>query len=307
MAVKTFTMLAKNYEDQMVLGWLASEKLDGCRALWLPNFPPEYSNDPDIEPTGLWSRDGKVIHAPKWWLQHLPKIPVDGELWLDRKSFQRTMSIVRKDQPIVKEWQYIKFMAFDAPVKMNAGLIKFRNNEIMIPDIQLHPDRDEPFLFKFAHAYLKNKTEQNDIYKVVDQIKIRSVAQIQELLDEVVANGGEGLMLRDPFSTWEQSRSGKILKVKPFYYMDVKVTGYYYGDGKYYGMMGALEVQNEAGKTFKVSGFTDEERRVGSLGLPFTRNKFDDCQFPIGSTITIKYRELSDGGTPKEARYHRCN
>ncbi len=26
----------------------------------------------------------------------LPDVPLDGELWLDRKKFQRTMSIVRR-------------------------------------------------------------------------------------------------------------------------------------------------------------------------------------------------------------------
>ena len=52
MAIRTFAMLAKTYEEQMVLGWMASEKYDGCKAMWLPNFPSEYSNDPEVEPTG---------------------------------------------------------------------------------------------------------------------------------------------------------------------------------------------------------------------------------------------------------------
>lgn len=303
--IQTFAMLGKMYEKQIVTGWYASEKLDGCRALWIPDLDPQYSNDPGVTPTGLWTRDGKVIHAPKWWLSHLPKFPVDGELWLDRQQFQRTMSVVRKKSPIVKEWQYIKFMAFDIPIKMNAGLIRFRNNEIAIPDLYLHPGIREQKGFRFVYHILETQTTQNDIFKVIKQTPIRNKEHLQSMLDDVVNNGGEGLMLREPYSKWEQCRSNFLLKVKPIQTMEVRVCGYFYGDGKYYGMMGALEVEDSTGKRFKVSGFTDQERRVPSCGLPFSYSREDDCVFKKGDTITIKYRELTKGGIPKEARYHR--
>ena len=305
MAIRTFTMLGKMYEDQKVHGWYASEKLDGCRGLWLPGFDSQYSNDPDIEPTGLWSRDGKVIHAPKWWLRHLPQIPLDGELYLDRQSFQQTMSIVRKKRPEVLEWQHIKFMAFDIPMMMPEGVMRYRDKEVVIPRIQLHPTIQDQLGFRFVYHLLCNKIEENDILKVVKQTTIKDSSQIKQLMEEIVNQGGEGLMLREPYSKWEQCRSKNLLKVKPFNFMEVEVVGYYYGDGKYYGMMGALEAIDAAGRIFKVSGFTDEERRVPSLGLPFSRSRNDDCVFRNGTKIQIKYRELSKGNIPKEARYER--
>ena len=53
-----------------------SEKLDGVRAWWTG--------------TQFLSRLGNIYHAPDWFIAGLPNVPLDGELWLDRKAFQRT-------------------------------------------------------------------------------------------------------------------------------------------------------------------------------------------------------------------------
>src|SRR5437879_2018744 len=51
-------------------GWLLSEKLDGVRAYW--------------DGKQFFSRLGNLFHAPDWFLQGLPTVPLDGELWLGR-------------------------------------------------------------------------------------------------------------------------------------------------------------------------------------------------------------------------------
>jgi DNA ligase 1 len=62
------------------VGWLASEKLNGCRAYW--------------DGRQFWTRGGSVIAAPKWFTRGLPAIPLDGEIHCGRdghrggKSFQ---------------------------------------------------------------------------------------------------------------------------------------------------------------------------------------------------------------------------
>src|SRR6516162_1055509 len=63
-------------------GWLLSEKLDGVRAYW--------------DGKQFLSRLGNLYHAPDWFLAGLPSEPLDGELWLGRKAFQRTVSTVRR-------------------------------------------------------------------------------------------------------------------------------------------------------------------------------------------------------------------
>lgn len=86
--------------DHDPTGWLLSEKLDGVRAYW--------------NGTRFYSRLGNVFHAPDWFVEHLPGVPLDGELWIDRKAFQRTISIVRRHDKS-DLWNSLKYLVFDAP------------------------------------------------------------------------------------------------------------------------------------------------------------------------------------------------
>lgn len=45
-------------------------------------------------------------------------------------------------------------------------------------------------------------------------------------LDKVVANGGEGVMIKDPLSQYENRRSEKLLKVKTFEDAEATVIGH---------------------------------------------------------------------------------
>src|SRR5580704_5832962 len=74
-------------------GWLMSEKLDGVRAYW--------------DGKQFISRQGNLYHAPVWFCAGLPSLPLDGELWLGRKAFQRTVSIVRR-QDQSDHWKQIR-------------------------------------------------------------------------------------------------------------------------------------------------------------------------------------------------------
>ena len=312
---KTLVQLGKPYTDQTVNGWYASEKLDGIRALWVPKTRGVnsdtvlFSNDPSKESTGLWSRDGKIIHAPEWWLNKLSEFPLDGELFLDRKSFQQTMSYVRKKFPLDDEWCHIKYMAFDLPVLMESGKLEFKNRKVFIPNIRLNDRLNNQPIFRFAYEGFLSKIEHNDVLKVVKQTRVKDKNEVVEFMNEIQFLGGEGVMLRNPDTPWLQERTSNLLKVKPELELEVYVTGnYYYGDGKYYGMLGALEVcflDGDKEKVFKLSGFTDEEREVKTMGEPFTRSRVNDTVFKTGQKIKITYREMTKDGIPKEARYKR--
>ena len=94
-------LLAHSWQNDIDLaGWWISEKLDGVRGYW----------DGGV----FRSRQGHVYHAPAWFTEHLPNVALDGELWLDRKAFQRTVSIVRRHDAS-ELWREIKFVVFDAP------------------------------------------------------------------------------------------------------------------------------------------------------------------------------------------------
>jgi DNA ligase-1 len=68
-------MLAETYksEEHDPKGWLMSEKLDGVRCYW--------------NGTTMYTRNGNKIFAPKEWIDKLPKVALDGELWSGRDDF----------------------------------------------------------------------------------------------------------------------------------------------------------------------------------------------------------------------------
>lgn len=240
-------LLAETWDNATDLSdWWMSEKLDGVRAYW--------------DGSQLLSRLGNVYHAPDWFLSGLPKVPLDGELWMDRKSFQKTVSIVRR-QDKSDHWKQIRFLLFDAPgVKGDF-------------ETRLEFLKDSIASMKTPHV----KVLEHQVCKGLEHLR-NELARIESL-------GGEGLMLREPGSAYASGRSPTLLKVKTFHDAEATVLGHQGGKGKHKGRLGALLVQLEDGTEFSVgTGFSDAQRNDPP---------------PVGSTITFRYQELSDGGVPR--------
>lgn len=240
-------LLAHSWENDIDLaGWFLSEKLDGVRAYW--------------DGSHFWSRQGNVYRAPAWFTEQLPNVPLDGELWLARKAFQRTVSIVRRHDAS-DLWREIKFVVFDAPA---------------IADV-----------FEARQEFL-SETLGSDRLQYAQHLKqerCRDVAHLQSELARITALGGEGLMLRQPGSCYEVGRSSTLLKVKLFAELDAQVVEHVAGQGRHRGRMGALLVKLANGLAFNVgTGFSDAARETPP---------------PIGSIITVRYQELTDRGVPR--------
>jgi DNA ligase 1 len=244
-------LLAERWDNsQDLAGWWLSEKLDGVRAYW--------------DGKSLISRLGNRFHAPDWFLAGLPDIPLDGELWIGRKSFQRTVGIVRR-QDKSDLWKEVRYVAFDAPA-VDAAF------EGRLAAIRSHIERYRPpYLAAHEHAICTD----------LDHLRAE-LARIEAL-------GGEGLMLRMPESRYEVGRSLTLLKVKTFHDAEARVLEHLKGAGRHKGRLGALLVELPNGTQFSVgTGFSDAER-----GAPP----------PVGSVITFRYQELSDGGVPRFPSY----
>jgi DNA ligase-1 len=240
-------LLAESWDNATNLqGWWMSEKLDGVRAYW----------------TGqqFLSRQGNLFHAPDWFTAGLPNTPLDGELWIDRKAFQRTVSIVRRqDKP--DTWKSVKYLIFDAPQASGAFEERWK------------------FLQDVARAW------SAPFASVHDHVLCRGTDHLREELQRVESLGGEGLMLRQPGSAYVAGRSSTLLKVKSFRDAEAVVLGHQPGRGKHKGKLGALLVRLPDGTEFEVgTGFTDKERANPPV---------------IGSTITFRFQELTDGGVPR--------
>lgn len=240
-------LLAETWDNETDLtGWWMSEKLDGVRAYW--------------DGTRFLSRQGNRYHAPDWFTVGLPREPLDGELWLGRKKFQRTVSIARRqDQSDL--WKELRFVVFDAPGRGG-------DFEARLAFLRIFVKRHAP-PYVTAHAHEP----------------CMSLDALRSELDRVDALGGEGLMLRQPGSAYEVGRSPTLLKVKRFHDAEARVVGHQPGAGRHKGRLGALLVEMVGGVRFAVgTGFSDAER-----GAPP----------PVGSVVTFRYQELSDGGVPR--------
>ncbi|CAH1905955.1 hypothetical protein NTGHW29_700012 [Candidatus Nitrotoga sp. HW29] len=79
-------MLANVFRSDITLtDYWVSEKFDGMRGYW--------------DGEKLLTRNGEHIDAPVWFTAGWPKVPLDGELWVGRGQFSRTVSTVRKKFP----------------------------------------------------------------------------------------------------------------------------------------------------------------------------------------------------------------
>jgi DNA ligase-1 len=241
-------LLAHSFEDVDVdpTGWWLSEKLDGVRGYW--------------DGKNFISRQGNVFHAPDWFKMRLPDHPLDGELWMGRKLFQKTISVVKR-LDAGEQWKKIMYVVFDAP----------------------HLDKPFEERMQFLDDYARR--EKPPYMQVHSQWKVQSRKYLLDELKRFEAMGAEGLMIRKPGSLYEVGRSSTLLKVKPFKDAEAIVVGHEPGKGRHKGRLGALVVQMPNGKTFSVgTGLSDAERENPPK---------------IGATITYRYADLTDDSLPK--------
>ena len=265
-------MLANNYlgksgkPQYSVTGWYLSEKYDGQRGIWI------------AKEAIMYSRNGNEILIPTWFKQLLvdSNAPdLDGELYLGPGNFERT-GIFRKKKVDEKSWLSVSFLIFDLP---SSDCVFYDRLTSLIEVI------------KTIRCNWEEKRECP--IKLVRQVKLDSVSDIQSHFDRIVSSGGEGVILKDPNGYYENGkRCNTMLKYKKQYDAEATIVGYKMGTGKYTCMLGAFVVNDLLnGKTFNVSGMSDAVRI----------SYFDT--HPIGTIITYCYYERSSTGKPRHPVY----
>jgi DNA ligase-1 len=359
---REFLQLAKTFRPgkDNPAGMYISEKLDGSRAFWdggitrgLPTLSVPWANTINpktgerkakIKPisTGLWSRYGNPIIAPDWWLNQLPQMFLDGELFAGRGKFQTLRSIVAKDVPD-ERWEQVEFAVFSAPSVesvFQAGEIKNSNFHLTIDPAAINAfingRREAGVCEEFAYNQEEGATSfYGELCKLSGTLENASIAHthLQLLLPEdrkdaetkmdtfmgrVMDLGGEGAVLRASDSIWTPKRMANIMKLKPFDDDQGTVTGFTSGKetdkgSKLRGLIGNV-ILDYKGKRLELSGFTDEERVFDTEADTKTAYQNPGTQMPadtqgkhfkVGDVLEFRYRELSNDGIPKEARYYR--
>ncbi|HVK93724.1 MAG TPA: DNA ligase [Noviherbaspirillum sp.] len=247
-------LLAQDFSTTVDPGaYWVSEKLDGVRALW--------------DGETLRFRSGRTIHAPAWFTADFPAHPLDGELWMGRRQFDRISAAVRRQVPLDAEWRMIRYQIFEWPGA--AGTFSQRLDAL---DASI-ARTNVPWL------------------RLVKQFRIADRQALKAKLDQVVRDGGEGLMLHRADALWQTGRTGALLKLKPQHDAEAIVIAHLPGKGKYQGLCGALLVETSNGQRFRLgAGLTDAQRRSPP---------------PIGSVVTYRYRERTPNGLPRFASFLR--
>lgn len=229
-------MLAMAYEGQNINGWLMSEKLDGVRAIW----------------TGqeLMSRNGNPFYAPDWFTRQLPAgVMLDGELFVGRGKFQATASVVKKKVPVDSEWQSIRYCVFDAP-EVEGG-------------------------FEVRLAFCASALTGCEIAEVVAHRVCVNHSDLESFFSELHAQGAEGVMLREPNSSYDKRRSASLLKFKKYESSEAVMIG----------QEACALVLKWNDVVFKVANGLNEQECI--------------CFPRIGSIISFGFCGLTDGGVPR--------
>ena len=290
-------MLAKEYMKGMPspksdencippVGWIVSEKYDGYRARWMGETNHVFLSRAQKEFSG----------APEWYKLAMPEENLDGELWVGRENFQ-SMGVVRKKAPDPKEWIPVKYLVYDIP-----DLDKPFSERLVILRKIVKENKDR---WDEVKKTLPEELQIECPLKMAPQTVIESEEQMEGIYRTIIEKGGEGIMLKDPDSFYENKRSNYLLKYKPSFDEEAIIVDYKLGKGKYTGILGGFIckpllnmdtyhlIDKDEQHEFSISGMDDE-----------VRNEYKETH-PIGTVISYEHSGKTDSGKPRFARYMR--
>ena len=264
-------MLAQSYEKhkkKIIFPALAQPKLDGVRC---------NSRVIDGKVT-LLSRTGKAFEnldqiSNAIETINLPKnIILDGELFSDELDFQRVVGLVRKkklNNKDLNDMTKVKFSIFD--------LIDLNKQNM-------------PFYKRWDRVKSIVKKDKSDMLQLVKVYPVNNDAEINVLLQKFLADGDEGIMIRNRDSPYEiDKRSYNLQKYKKFIDTEYEIIGATEGKGNDKGtVIWICKTQN--GTTFNVKPKGTRKDR---------KEKYKDRKKYYGKLLTVKYQELTNDGIPR--------
>ncbi len=240
-------MLAE--DDHKVLDkWgsiVCEEKYDGVRVICVvenrnPKFYTRAFNELDSK---FLSRIANQILDLS---QGIDGVFFDGELTdLDRKSVSGKVTQMMKGSPKESIGDDLLFNIFDVEptktIKDGKGTSGYTERRALL------------------EQFFKNKSFEN--IKIAQKWEAKTKDELMPIYEQIVANGGEGVIMKDPSHVYECKRSKSWIKFKEVQDCDLVVTGWYPGEGKREGFIGGFICKDSSGEyQVKVgSGFTEQD------------------------------------------------
>ena len=122
-----------------------------------------------------------------------------------------------------------------------------------------------PYSKRFSSLQIlvnRQVTKEKKIWLVTTNI-VQTFEEAQTIFEKYLAEGLEGIILKDGSGVWEDKRSKSQIKFKGELECDLRIVGVQAGTGKYEGMLGAIICQSADGvvKVSVGSGFNDAHRK----------------------------------------------
>jgi DNA ligase 1 len=257
-------------------GYVMEPKLDGVRCLAVR----------DKDGVRMYTRTGhelheKVPHIAEQIGHYPPGIVLDGEIgypatgsgYVPIIDFNKTMRVIGSGVEVALQKQAheefsherMDFYVFD--ILMRDGV--WQDKVI---------DHDRRYILK--DLILSNRVRPN--IQLVDRYEVWD----EEKYTDYVQRGGEGVILKNPTAQYQFGKrpANSWYKIKKFETLDVKVTGFTDGQGKYKGQIGAIifDVLDDDGDLICVSKCSGMDDLTRSL---ISRNP----QGFVGRTMEIRY------------------
>ena len=254
-------MLAHDYNKRaksIKFPCFVQRKFDGTRCVGMPG-------------KGLFSRNRKTYPHLEHIAAELNKLPpsivLDGELYSDTLTFQEIVSLVKQEtlkKGAEEKQLQIKFHIYD--------IINTMPYEQRYANLQMLFNK-----YKFKNLVLV-KTDTCE-----------SEERMKELHATYVAEGFEGIMLRNKTGLYKNSRSADLQKYKEFFDDEYEVVNYKEGEGLEEGCV-LWVCKTPEGKLFSCRPRGTREDRV---------ELFKNGDKYVGKKLTVRFQELTNDKVPR--------
>lgn len=265
----------KIYEKE----WLASRKIDGTRCLLY--------YDPKEDKIHSASRGGEHYDAATTHLRkdpellevfrNMPHLILDGELYKHGKSLQQISGAARMEKNAY-DCDWLEYYVYD--------LIDTEDMDKPAKDrIRLLQSIQESYGWGFDPSR-EWKTGELQI-QIVPQAFISGWDAMQQLHNQYVSEGFEGLVIRNPDRPYKPNgRTNDMIKIKMYKDDEFEITG-------------LSEGLREEDMCFTLVTEDGIEFKAKPMGTRELKQQYrEDLDQLIGKMATVKYFYLSDEGTP---------
>lgn len=276
-------MLAKQSEkvtNQKIFEkeWMASRKLDGVRCLM-------YYKDGEIHTasrggehydysTNHIRSDERLIE----FFKNNPDVILDGELFKRFKSLQQISGAARLEKNAY-DCDWLEYWVYDCYIPNMPAEVRY-----------------DFLLLQFAAFPIYVGTvcdDDNEPIRLLDQCKVSGWDTMQKLHDQYVAEGFEGLVIRDPEKPYKPGgRTNDMIKIKHYQSSEFLVTDYELGLRGSEDMTFICETENSI--VFKAMPVGDRETKAEYVENFESKYK--------GHKAECTYFNLSDDGVPTQPK-----